>query len=361
MADDSFQEKTEPATDKKRSDAREKGKVLKSMDINSAMALMTGLLVLGAGGTLMATQLKSFAISIFSNVASIELTPAGVSELVLNALLTTGIVLTPVLLALFVIGLLSNLTQVGFLFTTTTLQPKFSSMNPGKGIKKIMMSRRSVIELLKNLFKVAIVAIAAYVSLKGTLPDALTLMDGSVESVADLMVSLSLGVGWKIAVAFLAVSVGDYVFQKFEYERELKMSKQEVKEEAKMLEGDPTVRGKIRTIQRQIAYKRMMQDVPKADVVVTNPTHLAIALKYDMAKMSAPTVVAKGADLIAQRIKEIAMEHNVPIVEDKPLARLLYSSADVGDPVPQKLFQAVAQVLAYIYRMRNVKQNYGMN
>jgi flagellar biosynthetic protein FlhB len=361
MADDSFQEKTEPATDKKRADAREKGKVLKSMDVNAALSLMTGLLVLGAGGSLMAGQLRSFATGIFSSAASIEVTPSAVSELVLRALLTVGVVLAPVLFALFVIGLLSNLTQVGFLFTTAALQPKLSSMNPGKGIKKIMMSRRSAVELFKNLFKVAIVAITAYVSLKGTLPAALTLMDGSVESVADLMVSLSIGVGWKVAVAFLAVSVGDYVFQKFEYERELRMSKQEVKEEAKMLEGDPAVRGKIRTIQRQIAYKRMMQDVPRADVVITNPTHLAIALKYDMAKMAAPTVVAKGADLIAQRIREIALEHGVPIVEDKPLARLLYSSADVGDPVPQKLFQAVAQVLAYIYRMRNMNQQYGVN
>jgi flagellar biosynthetic protein FlhB len=361
MADDSFQEKTEPATDKKRADAREKGKVLKSMDVNAALSLMTGLLVLGAGGSLMATQLKSFSITIFAHVASFDLTPTSVAAMVTHALLTVGIVLAPVLLALFIIGMLSNLTQVGFLFSTTALQPKLSSLNPANGIRKIMMSRRSAVELGKNLLKVVIVAVTAYVSLQGTLPEALTLMDGSAESVADLMVTLSLSVGWKVALAFLAVSVGDYVFQKFEYERDLKMSKQEVKEEAKMLEGDPAVRGKIRTIQRQIAYKRMMQDVPKADVVITNPTHIAIALKYDMAKMSAPTVVAKGADLIAQRIKEIALEHEVPIVEDKPLARLLYSSADVGDPVPQKLFQAVAQVLAYIYRMRNVQPNYGMN
>jgi flagellar biosynthesis protein FlhB len=358
MAEDTFQEKTEPATDKKKSDAREKGKVLKSMDLNSSLSLMTGLLVLGGAGSLMAFRLESFTREMFTYAGTMVVTRTSIAEIVTRAFMTIGIAISPFLIALVVIGILANVGQVGFLFSTKALEPKFEKLNPGRGIRKVLLSRRSLVELLKNLLKVFIVALAAYMSLKDILPEAITLMDGTTEAIVAFMTSTSLAVGWKVGLAFLAVSVADYVFQRFEYERDLRMTKQEVKEEAKMLEGDPLIKGKIRTIQRQIAYKRMMQDVPKADVVVTNPTHFAVALKYDIARMSAPTVVAKGADLIALRIKSIAVEHDIPIVEDKPLAQILYKSVEVGDQVPQKLFQAVAQVLAYIYRMKKTKHGY---
>jgi flagellar biosynthetic protein FlhB len=179
-------------------------------------------------------------------------------------------------------------------------------------------------------------------------------MDSDAETILGFMAKSALGVGLKVGIAYLVVAALDVAYQRFEYERDLRMTKQEVKEEHKQQEGDPLIKSRIRTVQRQIAYKRMMQEVPKADVVVTNPTHIAVALKYDVAKMSAPKVVAKGAELIAQRIKDLAREHGVPIVEDKLLARLLYKSVEIGEEIPEKLFQAVAQVLAYIYRLRNM-------
>jgi len=188
--------------------------------------------------------------------------------------------------------------------------------------------------------------------------DTLSLMDGDVRGILTFLVSASLSTGFKMGLAFLALALFDYLFQRFEFERDIRMTKQEVKEDTKMTEGDPLVRGRIRSVQKQIAYKRMMHDVPKADVVVTNPTHVAVALKYEAGKMDAPRVVAKGAELIAQRIKEIAREHRVPIVEDKVLARALYSSVNIGEVIPEKLFQAVAQLLAYIFRMKNSKYTY---
>jgi len=212
-----------------------------------------------------------------------------------------------------------------------------------------------MVELAKNLLKVTIVGGIAYAALDSVMVESVNLMDSDVESVLGFMAKASLGIGLKTGLAFLALAVLDYFYQRFEFERDLRMTKQEVKEESKQQEGDPLVKSRIRSIQRRIAYKRMMQDVPKADVVVTNPTHLAVALKYQAGAMSAPKVVAKGADLIAQRIRALALEHDIPVVEDKPLAQALYKSVDVGEEVPEKLFQAVAQLLAYIYRLKKVK------
>jgi flagellar biosynthetic protein FlhB len=218
-----------------------------------------------------------------------------------------------------------------------------------------------MVELLKNLLKIAIVGLVAYSALDGLMEESMSLMDTSVASVMAYMTHAAVMIGLKVGIAFLALAAADYMYQRFEYERELRMTKQEVKEELKSQEGDPLIKSRIRSIQRQIAYKRMMQDVPKADVVITNPTHLAVAIKYESSSMSAPKVVAKGADIIAQRIREIAEEHGVPMIEDKPLAQALYKTVDVGEQVPEKLFQAVAQVLAYIYRLKNMMPNYRTN
>jgi flagellar biosynthetic protein FlhB len=252
-----------------------------------------------------------------------------------------------------VIGLISNVAQVGFYFSTEALAPKWSKLNPLHGIKNIFFSRRSAVEMSKGLAKMILIGLVSYFTLDSLLSDSLQLVDADAQAVVTYMAKGALAVGFKASAVMLVLAGFDYAFQRFEYERNLRMTKQEVKDEYKMLEGDPQIKSRIRTIQRQIAYKRMMTDVPKADVVVTNPTHLALALKYDGVKMTAPKVVAKGADLIAQKIKEIAKQHHVPIVEDKPLAQALYKAVDIGEEVPEQLFQAVAQVLAYIYRMRD--------
>jgi flagellar biosynthetic protein FlhB len=211
-----------------------------------------------------------------------------------------------------------------------------------------------MIELLKNIIKILIVGFVAYSSLSGLMEESISLMDSDVAAILGYMTHAGLVVGFKVSLAFLVLAAADYGYQRFEFERELRMTKQEVKEEMKSQEGDPLIKSRIRSVQRQIAYKRMMQEVPKADVVITNPTHLAIAIKYEVGKMTAPKVIAKGADLIAQRIKHIAQEHGIPMIEDRPLAQSLYKTVDVGEEIPEKLFQAVAQVLAYIYRLKKM-------
>lgn len=352
---ESFQERTEPATPKRREDSRRKGKVAKSMEMNSALLLVTGLLILSIGGSALASQLEVIAQRAFSTAGNMPVNATTVHHIVQQVATTLAVTLGPVVLALMAIGLVTSFAQVGFLFTLEPLLPQWSKLNPLKGLKRIVASRRSLVEMIKNLFKVFLLGVIGYSAVSAVLVESLELMDGTTKTLVSSMASSALGVGLKVGLAFLVLAAFDYLYQRYEYEQELKMTKQEVKEEGKMLEGDPLIKGRIKRIQRQIAYKRMMQDVPKASVVITNPTHYAVALKYDALKMSAPKVVAKGADLIARRIRDIALASGIPIVEDKLLARTLYTSVEVGDLIPEKLFQAVAQVLAYVFRMKSLK------
>jgi flagellar biosynthetic protein FlhB len=355
------QEKTEPASGKKKGDARHKGQVAKSADLNSAFMLVFGLLILYIGGSGLMTDLAVIARQVFSHAASIDLNASNVHSFTVEGLAVVGSLIAPVVVGLMFVGLGANYAQVGFLFSLEPIQPKFGKLNPLNGIKKLIISRRSLVELLKNLFKIAVIGLVAYWTISGGLSESLELMDSDAETVLGFIAKSALSVGLKVGIAYMVLAVVDYVYQRFEYEHDLRMTKQEVKEENKQQEGDPLIKSRIRTVQRQIAYKRMMQDVPGADVVVTNPTHIAVALKYDVAKMSAPKVTAKGADLIAQKIKDVAREHGVPIVEDKLLARMLFKSVEIGEEIPEKLFQAVAQVLAYIYRLRNMSSSFGQN
>jgi len=359
-AQESFQEKTEHATPKRKEDARLRGKVARSMELNSATILVLGLAILYFSGTALALKIESTARALFAASGSLKITPTSIHRLFMEGIGTLILAVAPIAVALLAVGLAVSFAQVGFLFTLKPLAPKWETMNPMNGIKKLFFSRRTLVEQLKNVLKVAIVAFVAYYSLQKTMSESLELMNKDVASIVDVMVRSSFSVGLKVGLAFLALALGDYLYQRFEYERELRMTKQEVKEENKLNEGDPLVKGRIRSIQRRIAYKRMMQEVPKADVVVTNPTHYAVALKYDAEKMNSPAVVAKGADLLAQRIKSIAKEHGVPMVENKVLARALYTTVEIGEAIPEKLFHAVAEVLAYIYRLKNTKNGFRM-
>ncbi len=361
MAEESFQERTETATTKRREDARRKGQVARSMDINSAFVLMFGLLLLFVSGDLMLNGLSSATRDYLGRASTLARGMDSVRDIVLDVILRTITILGPVMGGLMIVGIAAGYAQVGPMWSVEALQPKFSKINPAHGIKKVLLSRRSLVEIGKNIAKASVVGVVAYVALKGVIAESVSLMDTDSAGIFAFMASASVGVGLKTGLAFLGIAVIDFFYQRFEHEKSLKMTKEEVREESKELEGDPLVRGRIRTIQRKIAYKRMMHEVPKADVVVTNPTHLAVALKYDSEKMAAPHVVAKGAGFIAERIKAIAREHAVPIVEDKPLARALYKGVEVGDEIPEKLFQAVAQVLAYIYRLKSTHPRLGMN
>jgi flagellar biosynthesis protein FlhB len=362
MADDSFQEKTEPASDKKREEARRKGRIPRSVELNSAFVLLFGMLILSFGGTALVGGLAEVVRASLIRSGTTTVSMANLHSLATEGALTVGVILAPVILGIMGVGLAAAVLQVGFVFSPEVMRPTFEKINPLNGIKKIMISRRSLVELAKSLLKVTLVGMVAWWSVQDVIAECPALVQSDASSLLGFIGQAAWGVGLRMGLVFMVLAVLDFFYQRIEYEREMRMSKEELKEETKATEGDPMVKSRIRTIQRRIAYRRMMADVPKADVVVTNPTHLAVALRYDAEEMHAPSVVAKGADLIAMKIKEIALEHQVPVIEDRPLAQALYRSVDIGEQIPEKLFQAVAQLLAYIYRLKNQKHlTHGMN
>ncbi|HVN48872.1 MAG TPA: flagellar biosynthesis protein FlhB [Bacteroidota bacterium] len=354
-------ERTEDATPKKREDTRNKGMVAKSMEINSALVIFFGLLLLQVASGGVMQHIMSVSKLLFGQAASIQINTTNIQQFASSEILSFLMAIGPLLLGFLIIGLIGSASQAGFHFSVQALEPKWNKFNPVSALKSTFVSKRSMVEMIKNLLKVVLVGWVAYYSISSSVEDSVELIDGDVGNIVSFLISAVMHAGLKIGLAFVVLAAFDYLYQRYEFEQQIKMTKEEVKEETKMQEGDPQIKGRVRSIQRQIAYKRMMQDVPKADVVVTNPTHFAVALKYDAPKMQAPTVVAKGADLVAQRIKAIAAEHNIPVVEDKMLARTLFKSVDVGEQIPEKLFQAVAQVLAYIYRMKNSRKQLAMN
>ncbi len=359
MAEESFQEKTEPATDKKRGELREKGKVPRSMEVNSGAVLLAGLMLLLATSGLLMKKIMEMMQAAFSSCGTPDLTRSTVPEYVLQQVISFGIIVGPVIIGLMITGFLAGFLQVGPLFTFDPMLPKFTKLNPFTGIKKVIISRRSLVELLKSVAKAAIIGIIGYVGIQEVIADSVQLMDGDAITILSFIGTSSVHIALKTGIIYVAIAVFDFFYQKREYERDIRMTKEEVKEENKQLEGDPQIKGRIRRAQRQLARQRMMQNVPKADVVITNPTHYAVALQYDADEMNAPVVVAKGMNLIAQKIKTIAAEHGIPVVEDKPLAQSLYKSVEIDQPIPANLFQAVAQVLAYIYQMKKRQTAFG--
>jgi flagellar biosynthetic protein FlhB len=228
-------------------------------------------------------------------------------------------------------------------------------INPINGLKR-MFSIKALAELVKSIVKIIVVSLVAYQYIKGQINEILNVMDMETANMLSYFAVLVFNVGIRISVTFIILGIIDYLFQWWQYEKDLRMSKQEIKDEYKETEGNPQIKSKIREKQRAISMRRMMQEVPKADVVITNPTHFAVAIKYDLNVSSAPIVIAKGQDFIAQRIKEIARENKVEIVENKPLARTLYSTVEIGESIPQDLFQAVAEVLAFVYSLKEGKR-----
>lgn len=345
-------EKTEEATPKRRSEARQKGQVAKSTELNSAFILLSAFFALKMLGPYIYSSLTDFMRHIFSGLADFStqtVTLQMVSLLFLEISLVLFRIIIPIMLTIAVISLAINFMQVGFTLTFEPLLFKFDRLNPLAGVKRLI-SKRSLVELAKSLLKIAIIGYFVYRFINREIefiPGLLgvELID-SLQYIASLTIDLALQIGGVI----LVLAAIDYSYQWWEHNQSLKMSKQEVKEEFKQTEGNPQIKSKIKERQRAMAMRRMMQEVPTASVVVTNPTHFAVALKYQP-DMSAPVIVAKGQDLIAARIKEIARAHKVAVVENKPLARTLYSTAEVGDVVPPHLYQAVAEVLAYVYRL----------
>lgn len=345
-----MQDKTEAATPKRRTDARNKGNVAKSMDLNTAFVLLISLFVIKASGPFMMQNISAILRDTFSSASHFNLTQDVVWSLAANYGLRSLIICAPVMLAAGAVGFSINVMQVGFKSTPQAMAPNLNKLNPITGIARLF-SWKGLVELIKSIVKVGIVGYVVYGVLKSEMPYLTRLADMSLEGSAGFIAGLCWRMLMRACAAMAIIAILDYMYQRYQYEQSLKMTKQEVKDEYRLQEGDPQVKGRIRQKQRQMARQRMMRDVPQADVIITNPTHLAVAIKYDVEHMSAPVVVAKGQRLIAQKIKEIAAANGVPIVENKPVARALYQAVEIGDQVPEELYQAVAEILAYVYRL----------
>ncbi len=344
-------EKTEDPTSKRKADSRQKGQVAKSMELNATLGLLAALFALQGLGTHIFQELSFYMRICFENLAMNDMTIEMVSQLFIGGIWVLFKAAMPVMAILLIVSVATNILQVGFMFSLEVLEPSLEKLNPIAGFGR-MFSVRSLAELAKSLFKVTVVCAFIYRFLlkeADKIPALITVeLADAIVMISNLLLSLC----FQICGVFLFFAGIDYVYQLWQHNQSLKMSKDEVKQEYKQMEGDPLIKGKIKEKQRMMAMRRMMQEVPTADVVVTNPTHYAVALKYDKT-MVAPVVVAKGQDLIAQRIKEIAKDNKVMVMENKPLARALYAMASIGDVVPPELYQAVAEVLAYVYRLKH--------
>lgn len=359
MADQSFAEKTEPATPKRRAELRKEGKVARSMEVPSALGLIGGTLIIYILGGGLVSQLGELMKQYLSLSNGTELNQANIINIVGELTYRFMVMVIPILAVIMMVGVISNVAQFGFLFTLKPLTTGVSKMNPINGIKKLGFSSGSMIELGKSAFKVLIVGVVGYLAVKKLVLESAQLVDSSPSEIFSFMGSGAFAVTMKISAAFALLAAADYYTQRKKFQQETRMTKEEIKEEAKRDEGDPKIKGRIRREMIKRHRIRMMSNVPKADVVITNPTHFAIAIQYDAQKMTAPKVLAKGKDLIAQKIKEIAVAHNIPIVEDRPLAQLLFKTVEIDEQIPPDLFKAVAQILAYIYKMKKMKRGYG--
>jgi flagellar biosynthetic protein FlhB len=356
MAEVDGQEKTEQASGKRQSDSRNEGKVAKSVELNSLAIFTTGLLLLFLTQRSIGSHLSDFTVGIFNSLDTLDVSKDFLQNFAKNCFYQLFLMLAPILGSLLAIGLIVNIAQVGFKISLKALKPKFTKFNPISGLKRIFGSTHSFIEILKSLVKLVIIGGFTYSILSGLVLNASMLAELTIPEVVNYMIEAAYTLLWKIALLYALIAAIDFIYQKYKFKKELMMTKQEVKEENKQLEGDPKIKSRIRRLQYQSAKSRMMKNVPKADVVITNPTHFAVALRYDLKKDSAPRVLAKGVDELAQRIKAIAIENDVPIHEDRELARALFKYCNIGDEIPAKLFKAVAQILAYLYKLKNIKK-----
>ncbi len=350
------QEKNEQATPKRREEARKKGQVAKSQEVASVAVLMSGLVFFSFAAAGMADDLMRLMRWLFSQSGQFDLDFGSIQ--LLASIVTTRVLymLLPLFLTVLSIALIVNYLQVGFVLSAETITPKFSKIDPVKGFQRLF-SLRSLVDLVKNLFKISIISFIVYLTIKGELESLFPLMDQDAGGILLYISRVSLKIIFRACLALIILAILDYAYQRWEFEKSLKMSKQEVKDEHKQSEGDPIIKARVKRLQREMARNRMMENVPKADVVITNPTHLALAIQYEQAKMSAPKVIAKGRGLVAEKIKEIAVENGITIVENKPLARVLYKVVGVEQVIPENLYRAVAEVLAYVYSLKAKKDH----
>mgnify|MGYP002510594874 CR=1 FL=1 len=350
-------EKTEEPTAKKLQDARQEGQVAKSKEITSAFELLAFFLLLYIWTEYMGKFFVGNMRDIYSRIPEyIKMYDGYIQVRTINlifvqSMLRVLLIMAPFLLTGFVISFITNLVQVKWSPTTKPLKPKFNKLNPVSGFKRFF-SPNSLVELVKSILKIGLIGYVVYSYLKKKMPPLYQFYDLSLNQGIMQVGTVVVNLGIRISLFYMIIALLDYIYQKLKFKKDMKMTKQEVKDEVKNQEGDPQIKSKQRQRMQEASRRRMMQQLPQADVVITNPTHYAVAIKYDQEVYDAPYVVAKGADYLAQKIKETAKEHHIEIVENKPLARMLYSNVDVGGLVPPELYQAVAEVLAFVYHLQ---------
>jgi flagellar biosynthetic protein FlhB len=352
MAGDSSQDKTEQPTGKKLEDARKKGNVPQSREVPSILILSGSVGVLFFAGSWMLGRLTEIMRAMYQRAGTLTMAPETMHTLLWEIFLNSVVILIPLMLVVLTAGVFGNVVQFGFLITGEKLSPNLAKLNPISGLKKLV-SLKSLVELVKSIVKLVIISGIAYVVLNRYLDQIPGLMQLSVGNIIGFIGQVSFQMCFYTCMVLFLMAVLDYAYTKWQHQHDLKMTKQEVKDEYKQREGDPSVKARIRSVQREMARKRMTEAVPEATVVITNPTHLAIAIKYEEG-MPAPIVVAKGAGFVAQKIKAIATDNDIPLVENKPLARTMFKSTEVGDFIPADLYRAVAEILAYVYRLKGL-------
>lgn len=350
MAESSGDKKHLP-TDRRRRQAREEGQVAKSQDLTSAALLLAALAALWMLGEPAARALGRAIEEALANDSLRSPTTADAAHWLLRFSGRLALATVPILITMFLAAVLINLTQTGLLVTTKKLVPKLSHISPIAGAKRIF-SLQGFMRLGFGLFKVAVIGLVAYASIGANHAAILNMAAMSAPQIAATLFHSLLGTGVWIGAALFVLAILEFAFQKWKHEQDLMMTDQEIRDELKETEGDPQVSARRKQIQRQLMMQRAEAEVPKADVVVSNPTELAIAIRYDPTTMPAPIVLAKGAGLLAQKIRRIALEHGIPVVERKPLAQVLYKTVDVGDVIPADQYQAVAEVLRYVYQLQ---------
>ncbi|RKM62435.1 flagellar biosynthesis protein FlhB [Butyrivibrio sp. CB08] len=350
-------EKSEEPTTKKLDDARKEGQVAKSQEVATAFSLLALFVILRILYPFIGSNFQAIFERVYNNIPNVARTYDGylpvatIISILNNAILTMLLIAAPFLIIGFLIAFLSDLVQVGFKPTSKPLQPKLSKINPISGMKKIF-STRKLFELGKSILKLAVMAVVIYSFFTGRTESLFLLYDMPLKQAIGLMGDLIISLGLRIGVAYMIIAIMDLIYQRRKFKKDMMMTKQEVKDEYKNSEGDPAVKSAQKRRMMESSRRRMMQQLPQADVVITNPTHYAVAIKYDAEEADAPIVVAKGSDYLAQKIKEIAKENGVEIVENKPLARMLFANVEIGEMVPPELYKAVAEVLAYVYHLK---------
>lgn len=350
-------EKTEEPTQKKLEDARKEGQVAKSKEVTSAFEMLAAFIMLRFLVEYMGTVFVGNMFHLYSQIPEyVKLYEGHIQTqtfqmLFSSSLLTILQIIAPFLIVGFLVAFITNILQVKWKITSKPLQPKFNKLNPVNGFKRIF-SANSLVELLKSFLKLTLIGYVVYDYLKKNMPPIYQLYDVSLNQGIAQVGTLVINLGIRIALFYMLIAAADFAYQKVKFKTDMKMTKQEVKDEYKNQEGDPQIKGKQRQRMMEASRRRMMQQLPEADVVITNPTHFAVAIKYEPEVYDAPYVVAKGADYLAQKIKDVAKENHIEIVENKPLARMLYANVDVGSVVPPELYQAVAEVLAFVYHLQ---------